>query len=55
MKGRPKKSAEEFEDVYLEVKAGKLTPSQGARKLGVSRATRYRREKEYKDNPPIDF
>lgn len=55
MKGRPKKGVEEFEGVYLDVKAGKLTPTQGAKTLGVSRPTWYRRVKEYEDNPPIDF
>ena len=45
MKGRPKKAEESFEDVYLEVKAGKKSASQGARELGIARSTWYRKAK----------
>lgn len=54
MKGRPKKAEETFEDVYLQVKAGKKSASQGARELGISRSTWYRKAKEY-ESEYVDF
>lgn len=54
MMGRPKKAEETFEDVYLQVKAGEKSASQGARELGIARSTWYRKSKEY-DSEYIDF
>lgn len=55
MKGRPKKAEEDFEDIYLAVKAGKKSASQGARELGIARSTWYRKAKEYEAGQEIDF
>lgn len=54
MKGRPKKAEELFEHVYLEVKTGRKSASQGARELGISRSTWYRKAKEY-ESEYVDF
>lgn len=55
MKGRPKKAEEDFEHIYLEVKAGKKSVSQGARELGIGRSTWYRKAGEYEGKQLIDF
>lgn len=55
MKGRPKKAEETFEDVYLQVKAGKKSASRGAKELGIGRSTWYRKAKEYENGQLIDF
>ena len=55
MKGRPKKAEETFEDVYLQVKAGKKSASRGAKELGIARSTWYRKAKEYENGQLIDF
>jgi len=53
--GRPKKDIENFEKVYFNVKKGKLSASKGAKQLGISRSTWYRRVREYEDNQIIDI
>lgn len=55
MKGRPRKAEEDFETVYLEVKAGKLSASRGARELGITRSTWYRKAKEYEGMQEVDY
>lgn len=55
MRGRPRKADGAFETVYLEVRTGQKTATQGARELGISRATWYRRVKEYNLDEIIDF
>lgn len=55
MKGRPKKAEDSFEDIYLEVKAGKKSASQGARDLGIARSTWYRKAKELEGERIVDF
>lgn len=56
MTGRPKKAVETFEGVYLDVKEGRLSASAGAKQLGISRSTWYRKVKEYEeDNQYIDL
>lgn len=55
MTGRPKKAEKTFGDMYISVKNGGLSASEGARKLGISRSTWYRKVKEYKDDDTIDF
>lgn len=47
MTGRPKKETSTFDEVYAEVKNGKISASAGARQLDISRSTWYRRVKEY--------
>ena len=49
MKGKPKKAEEIFEDVYLQIKAGKKSASRGAKELGIARSTWYRKAKEYEN------
>lgn len=53
MTGRPKKAEDTFGEVYLDWKAGKISASEGARQLGISRSTWYRKamafEEEYID------
>lgn len=55
MTGRPQKAVDTFEAVYQEVKAGKMSASQGARELGIARSTWYRKAKEYEAEQSIDF
>lgn len=55
MNGRPRKAVDTFENVYLDVKAGKLSASEGAKQLEISRSTWYRKAKEYESDPYIDF
>jgi DNA invertase Pin-like site-specific DNA recombinase len=55
MTGRPKKAVDTFESVYLEVKAGKKSASQGARELGIARSTWYRKAREYEGMQVVDF
>jgi len=55
MIGRPKKAEEDFEAVYMEVKAGKKSASRGAKELGITRSTWYRKAKEYEGMQPVDF
>ena len=55
MKGRPKKAEESFEDIYLQVKAGKKSASRGAKELGIARSTWYRKAMEYEGRQIIDF
>ena len=47
MTGRPRKATSAFPNVYSEVKTGKKSASQGARELGISRSTWYRKASEY--------
>lgn len=53
MTGRPKKAEDTFTEVYLDWKAGKISASAGARKLGIARSTWYRKaqafDEEYVD------
>lgn len=53
MNGRPRKAVDCFESVYLDVKEGKLSASEGARQLGISRSTWYRKVREYEDDNKI--
>lgn len=55
MKGRPKKAEETFEDIYLQVQAGKKSASRGAKELGIAWSTWYRKAKEYEGRQVIDF
>lgn len=50
MTGRPKKAVDSFEQVYQEYLHQKISASESARKLGISRSTWYRKVKEYKQN-----
>ena len=47
MTGRPKKAIDSFPTIYAEVKNGSKSASQGARDLGISRSTWYRKAAEY--------
>lgn len=49
MTGRPKKAEDTFVEVYLDWKAGKISASEGARQLGISRSTWYRKANEYEE------
>jgi len=55
MTGRPKKAVDTFEGVYRDVKEGKLSASAGAKQLGISRSTWYRKVREYESDPYIDI
>ena len=46
MTGRPKKAVDLFPTVYSEVKSGLKSASQGAKELGISRSTWYRKALE---------
>lgn len=49
MKGRPAKAVETFEGVYQDCKAGKISASEGARRLGIARSTWYRKVEQYEN------
>ena len=53
MNGRPQKAVDTFEMVYLDCKAGKISASAGARKLGISRSTWYRKARKYEEEHVI--
>lgn len=53
MKGRPKKASDVFGGIYHDVQAGKLSASEGARQLGISRSTWYRKVHEFQDENTI--
>lgn len=53
MTGRPKKAVDNFENVYNDVKEGKLSATKAAKQLNISRSTWYRRAKEYIDENTI--
>ena len=59
MTGRPRKAVDTFEEVYLDHKNGKISATQGARKLGIARSTWYRKVKKLSaieaDNEEIEF
>ena len=47
MNGRPKKAVDTFGGVYRDWKAGKISAAAGARKLGISRSTWYRKAEDW--------
>ena len=47
MTGRPKKAEDTFAETYLDWKAGKISASAGARKLGIARSTWYRKAQAF--------
>lgn len=53
--GRPKKAEGKFASVYLQVKAGMKSASQGARELGIARSTWYRKAQKFEEDQEIDF
>jgi DNA invertase Pin-like site-specific DNA recombinase len=53
--GRPKKSLDQFEEVYNAWRSKKITASKASRQLEVARSTFYRRAKEYEGEEDIDF
>lgn len=56
MKGRPPKAVDSFENIYGDCQAGKISASEGARKLGIARSTWYRKVKQYEEQGErIDF
>ena len=54
-KGRPKKSLDNFTELYASVKNNEISISKASKLLGVSRSTFYRKMKEHEDNSEIDF
>lgn len=48
--GRPKKKIENFDEVYNALKNNQISASQASKLLKISRATLYRRIKEYEEN-----
>lgn len=54
-KGRPKKSLENFTELYASVKNEEISISKASKLLGVSRSTFYRKMKEHEDSGEIDF
>lgn len=55
MKGRPRKAENEFEKVYHDVLARKITATEGAKRLGIARSTWYRKVKKYDSEHYIDI
>jgi len=54
-KGRPRKSVEQFEDIYTQWKNGKITATKACKLLDVARSTWYRRCRQYEDELTVDF
>ncbi|MGF7060129.1 recombinase family protein [Brassicibacter mesophilus] len=54
-KGRPKKSLDNFLELYASVKNKEISISKASKLLGVSRSTFYRKMKEHEDSSEIDF
>lgn len=54
-KGRPKKSLDNFTELYALVKNNEISISKASKLLGVSRSTFYRKMKEHEVNSEIDF
>lgn len=54
-KGRPKKSLDNFLELYASVKNEEISISKASKLLGVSRSTFYRKVKEHEDSSEIDF
>lgn len=55
MNGRPKKAVDTFGEMYINVKNGRLSATEGAKLLGITRTTWYRRKKEYESSTDLDF
>lgn len=55
MNGRPKKAVDTFGEMYINVKNGRLSATEGAKLLGITRTTWYRRKKEYESSIDLDF
>lgn len=53
--GRPKKSLEQFEDIYNKWKKEKITATEACRQLKIARSTFYRKAHEYEGNQEIEF
>ena len=53
-KGRPEKQLDDFEEVYENWKAGKITAIKASKQLKISRSTFYRKVAEH-ENEIIDF
>lgn len=53
MTGRPVKQIDDFENIYNDVKAGKVSATKAAKQLGISRSTWYRKVKDYEDENTI--
>ena len=54
-KGRPKKSLDNFMELYAAVKNDEMSISKASKLLGVSRSTFYRKMREHEDSSEIDF
>lgn len=55
-KGRPAKQINNFEEIYVQWKKGKLTATSASKQLEISRSTFYRKVVEHEEkNIPIDF
>ena len=53
--GRPKKEVEDFDEIYADWKAKKITAAAASRLCHMARSTFYRRVKEYEEEQIIDF
>jgi len=53
--GRPRKSVEQFDDVYKQWQSGKITATKACKSLGIARSTFYRRVRQYEDELTVDF
>lgn len=53
--GRPKKNIEQFDEIYADWEAKKISVAKASRQLNISRSTFYRKAKELEDKQIIDF
>lgn len=53
MTGRPRKTVDNFESLFTDVREGRLSATKAAKQLNISRSTWYRRAKEYIDENTI--
>ena len=54
-KGRPRKSVEQFDEVYSQWRSKKITAKKACKLLDVARSTFYRRVRQYEDELTVDF
>lgn len=54
-KGRPPRTLNNLQNIYQDWKEKKITATDGAKELNISRATFYRRIEQLKENEYIDF
>lgn len=53
MTGRPRKTVDNFDNLYTDVREGRLSATKAAKQLNISRSTWYRRARDFEDENRI--